>query len=171
MIKVDICAIAAVTENWGIGKENKLLLSIPEDMKFFREATRGAAVIMGRKTLQSFPGGNPLKGRCNIVLTRDPCFKKDGVTAVSSVEDAVLAAENSGRDKIFVIGGGSVYSQFMPICKTAYITKIEANLPADSFFPDLDSDPCWEISHKSSRYDFGGIGFSFLTYENKNMKE
>lgn len=162
--------IAAVTSNWGIGKDNSLLLSIPDDMRFFREKTRGAAVIMGRKTLESFPGGNPLKGRVNIVLTNNRSFKKDGAVCVFSAGDAIAHAKKTGRP-VFVIGGESIYRLFLPYCEKAYITKMQTLLPADSFFPNLDGDPDWSVFETGDEMEYEGVKYSFVTYINNNVKE
>jgi len=161
--------IVAVTSNWGIGKDNKLLFSIPEDMKFFRTVTKGAAVIMGRKTLESFPGGNPLKGRVNIVLTKNTSLEKEGVIYVSDVPSAIKEAEQSGRD-IFVIGGQSIYRLFLPYCKEAYITKMDTLLPADSYFPNLDEEDGWIISENLGGGEYEGVKYNFLLYTNSNLK-
>lgn len=160
--------IVAVTSNWGIGKDNNLLVSIPEDMKFFRTVTSGKTVIMGRKTLESFPGGNPLKNRVNIVITTDKNYKKEGVLLVPSVEAAVvaaaMAADNPSED-VYVIGGASIYKQMLKYVDTAYVTKIDACPEADTFFPDLDADPEWELAEKSEDKEYEGIIFRFCTYK------
>lgn len=162
--------IVAVTSDWGIGKDNDLLVSIPEDMKFFRTTTGGKTVIMGRKTLESFPGGNPLKNRVNIVITHDKTYKKEGVIIVPSVEAAVIAAgmaaDNPSED-VFVIGGASIYSQMLKYADTAYITKIDARPEADTFFPNLDEDPEWELTEKSEDKEHEGITYRFCTYKRK----
>lgn len=163
--------IAAVTENWGIGKDGGLLFSIPDDMRFFRETTKGAVVIMGRKTLESFPGGRPLKGRDNLVLTRDSSFSRDGVRVFHSVEDVLSAAgEYEDRD-LFVIGGGEVYRQLLPYCSKAYITKMDITLPADSFFPNLDAHPGWTLAESGQQNEHEGVKYAFCTYVNTAEKE
>ena len=162
--------IAAVTSNWGIGKDNALLLSIPDDMRFFREKTRAAAVIMGRRTLDSFPGGKPLKGRVNIVLTNNRSFKKDGAICVYSAGGAIEEAKKTGRP-VFVIGGESVYRLLLPYCEKAYITKMQTLLPADSFFPNLDAQPDWSVLQTSEEAEYEGVKYSFVTYINNNVKE
>lgn len=157
-------AIAAVCENLAIGKNNSLLVSIPEDMKFFRETTLGGTVIMGRKTLESFPQGRPLKNRVNIVITKDKTYAPEGVIVVHDTENAVKAAKQYGEDNIFVIGGESIYRQMIPLCDTVYITKIGLAPEADAFFPDLDSDPAWKIAAQSEVKEYEGIRYSFQTY-------
>ena len=141
-------AIAAVDENWAIGKDNQLLFSIPDDMKFFRETTSGHTVVMGRKTLESFPGGRPLKNRTNIVLTRDETYGAEGAVIVHSIEELMDRIKDIPGDTIFVIGGASVYQMLVPFCSKCYITKMYKEFPADAFFPDLDADCRWTIAER-----------------------
>ena len=159
--------IAAVDANWGIGRENKLLVSIPSDMKFFREATSGKTVIMGRKTLESFPGGKPLKNRRNIVLTSDPDYAPEGAETVHSVKEALELVKAETPDNVFCIGGESVYRQFLPYCSTAYITKIGHAYAADAHFPDLDADPEWQIASQSDEQTYFDLMYHFLVYKRK----
>ena len=119
--------IVAVDRNWAIGKDGELLVSIPEDMKFFRTMTKGKTVIMGRKTLESFPGGRPLKGRRNIVLTRQENIDLKGAERAASVEDALALVRGETEDNVFVIGGSSVYDAFLPYCQKCYVTKTSAS--------------------------------------------
>ena len=154
--------IVAVAKDWGIGKDNDLLFHIPEDMKYFRKMTQGATVVMGRKTLESFPGGEPLKNRRNVVLTRSQTYEKDGVTVVHSTEE--LEALNL-EEPVFVIGGASVYRMLLSKCDRAYITRINAEKPADTFFPNLDENPDWELKSESQEFSFEGVNFKFTTYE------
>ena len=157
--------IAAADENWGIGKNGGLLAHIPEDMKFFREMTTGHPLVMGRKTLESFPGARPLKNRVNIVLTRDDAYKCDGAVIVHCKEelDALLAAYDT--EDVFVIGGSSIYALLLDECDTAYITKIAEKYEADAFFPDLDSKPEWNAVHESEIMEFNGLQYRFVTYK------
>ena len=115
--------IVAVDKNWAIGLGNQLLVSIPQDMKFFRETTKGKVVAMGRKTLESFPGGQPLKNRVNVVLTTDKDYKTKGITLVHSIEDMVEELKKYEEEDVYVIGGETIYRQLLPYCKKAYITK------------------------------------------------
>ncbi len=157
-------AIAAVDRNWAIGKDNHLLISIPDDMKFFRETTAGGVVIMGRKTLESFPGGRPLKNRINIVITRDPFYTKEGAVVVHNVDEALCEAENYSDREAFVIGGESIYRQMAPLCDTIYITKVDAEYEADAFFPNLDENPAWAVSEDSGSKEYEGLTYRFVTY-------
>lgn len=156
--------IVAVDKNWAIGKDNKLLVSIPDDMKFFRETTSGKVVVMGRKTLESFPNGKPLKNRVNIVLTRDENYQvKDAIVVHSKEElDKELAKYNS--DDIFVIGGESIYRMLLDDCSTAFVTYIDYAYDADTFFPNLDEKPEWKLVEESEEQTYYDIEFYFRTY-------
>ena len=157
-------AIVAATENWGIGKDNALLFSISADLKRFKELTMGHTVIMGRKTLQSLPGGKGLPGRRNIVLTTQQDFAPENAEVAHSVMSAVFTANDA---ESFVIGGESVYRALLPACDQVYLTRIFADVPADAFFPDLDKDPEWKISEKSEIMEENGVSFQYLTYIRK----
>ncbi|MBQ1452310.1 MAG: dihydrofolate reductase, partial [Clostridia bacterium] len=146
----------------GIGKDNDLLFHIPEDMKYFRKKTSGSTVVMGRKTLESFPNGEPLPNRTNVVLTRSRDYEKEGVTVVHNFEE--LEALNL-EEPVFVIGGASVYKSLLPKCKRAYITKVDAVKSADTYFPDLDENPDWELKSESETFTFEGVNYKFTTYE------
>mgnify|MGYP001283821339 CR=1 FL=1 len=160
--------IAAVTKNWGIGKDGRLLLSLPEDRKFFRETTLDSAVLMGRATLDSFPGGKPLPRRTNIVLSRDLAFHPDGVTVVRSTEDALREVKRFDSNKVFVIGGEIVYETFLPYCRYAYITKMDVQPEADRFLTDLDSRPGWFLETGGEWLLSGGVRYRFVRYENRD---
>ena len=156
--------IVAVDRNWAIGKDNKLLVSIPDDMKFFRETTTGKVVVMGRKTLESFPNGKPLKNRVNIVLTRDPNYQvKDAIIVHSKDElDKELAKYNS--DDVFVIGGESIYRMLLDDCNRAFVTYIDYSYDADTFFPNLDEKPEWKLVEESEEQTYYDIEFYFRAY-------
>ena len=126
--------IVAVDKNWAIGKENKLLVSIPADMKFFRSTTTGKVVVMGRKTLESFPNGLPLKNRTNIVLTKDKNYKVKDAIIVHSIEEALEELKKYASEDVYVIGGDSIYAQMLPYCDTAHVTKIDFGYEADAWF-------------------------------------
>ncbi len=159
-------AIAAVDKNWGIGNKGDLLFHIPDDMKFFRETTRGAAVIMGRRTLESFPGQKPLPGRLNIVLTRDPAFAPEGVVVARGPDEAEKAALDSGRP-VFVIGGGEIYALMLDRCDECLITKVDAEAEADAYFPDLDKTPGWHMAEEGAELEREGLKFRFTTYRKR----
>lgn len=157
--------IVAADEKWGIGKNCGLLTPLPEDMSFFRATTMDSVVIMGRKTLFSFPNHKPLKNRVNIIITHNPDFKVEGAIVVGTVEEAVKEAQKYNK-KVFVIGGGSVYRQMLKYCDTAYITKIEKTFDdADTFIDNLDNMNDWEIVESSETKEYNGTKFKFLTYK------
>lgn len=160
--------IVAVDKNWGIGYNNDLLVSIPGDKKNFRMLTTGKTLIMGRKTLESFPEGRPLKDRVNIVVTRKRNYDGHGAIVVNSPEEAVAKArELSAEDDIFVIGGGEIYAQLLDQCDTAVITKINYEYTADTFFPNLDKDESWECVDESEEMTCFSMEYFFCTYKKK----
>lgn len=137
--------IVAVDNNWGIGRQENLLFRISEDMKRFRALTIGKTVILGRKTLQTFPGGRPLQRRTNIVMTRSDNFEADPAIICHSLTQLREQLRDLPEDEVFVIGGASLYQQLLPFCHQAYITKIDHYAAADCFFPNLDHLPEWEF--------------------------
>ncbi|MDO5702222.1 MAG: dihydrofolate reductase [Lachnospiraceae bacterium] len=156
--------IAAVDRNWAIGCRGRLLASIPEDMRFFRSMTLGKTVVMGRKTLESFPGGKPLKGRRNIVLTGSASYTAEGAEVVHSKAEALEAVRGCPDEEVFIIGGESIYRLFLDECDTAYITKIDREYEADASFPDLDADEKWHIFEEGETRMFEDLPFRFVTY-------
>ncbi len=161
-------AIAAVDQNWGIGKNGKLLTSIPADMAYFRKMTLGKALIMGRRTLESFPGKKPLPGRlANIVITSREDYSADGICVVHSPEEAVRYAERFAPDDVFVIGGGMIYKALLPYCTKAFITKIDYSFDADTSFPDLDADPSWELAETGEEQTYFDLVYEFDVYVRK----
>ena len=159
--------IVAADQNWAIGKDNKLLISIPADMKFFRTTTTGKVVVMGRKTLESFPGGQPLKKRTNIVLTRDKNYKVKDAIVVHSIEEVLEELKKYDSEDVYVIGGDSIYSQVLPYCDTAHVTKIDFAYEADSWFPNLDEDPEWKIAEESEEQTYFDLEYTFVKYVRK----
>ena len=158
-------AIAAVDRNWAIGRNNGLLVSIPADMKFFRQMTTGKVIVMGRKTLESFPNGLPLKNRTNIVLTSRPDYSVKDAVIVHSLEELTAEIEKYDTDDIYVIGGESIYRQLLPMCSTAHITKIDHAYEADAWFPNLDEDPAWRVTADSDEQTYFDLEYRFLKYE------
>ena len=150
--------IVAADKNWGIGKNNQLLVSIPADMKMFREETSGKVVVMGRKTLESFPNGLPLKNRINIVITSNKEYEVKGAIIVHSIEEAL---------DVYCIGGDSIYAQMLPYCDVAHVTKIDFAYEADSHFPNLDEDDEWEITGESDEQTYFDLEYQFVKYERK----
>ena len=157
--------IVAVDKNWAIGNQNKLLVSIPADMKFFRETTMNKVVVMGRKTLESFPNGLPLKKRTNIVITRDKKYQVKDAIVVHSVEEAVEELKKYDEEEIYVIGGESIYRQMLPYCKVAHVTKINHAYEADTFFPNLDEMEDWEVTGVSDEQTYFDLEYEFVRYE------
>lgn len=157
--------IVAVDENWGIGKNNKLLVSIPSDMKFFRSETNGKVVVMGRKTLESFPNGLPLKNRTNIVLTGDPDYRVKDAVIVHDIPALLEELKKYPDDQIYVIGGGKVYRELLPYCDVAHVTKINFSFEADTHFPNLDQMDDWEITASSEEQTYFDLEYSFVKYE------
>lgn len=157
--------IAAVDENWAIGKNNQLLVSIPADMKFFRTTTTGKVVVMGRKTLESFPNGLPLKNRTNIVLTHDKSYKVKDAIIVYSMDELWEELKKYDSDDIYVIGGESIYRQLVDLCDVAHITKIDFAYDADAYFPNLDEKTDWELTADSEEQTYFDLIYHFLKYE------
>ncbi|MDY2777851.1 MAG: dihydrofolate reductase [Collinsella sp.] len=161
-------AIVAVCDDWGIGLDGGMVVANRADMRHFVHHTMGDTVIMGRKTLESFPGGRPLKGRRNIVLTRDPDFEREGVEVARSLPEAVRLV--AGEQTAWVIGGAQVYREALDLVDTAIVTKNHCIRPADSFFPDLDEDPAWELASETDPVPIGegegdeGVEYSFAVY-------
>ena len=153
--------IVAVDENWGIGKDGEQLIYISADLKRFKSLTMGHPLILGRKTLATFPGGRPLKGRRNLILSRNPEFAPEGAEVYRSM-DELLA--NVSEDA-FVIGGASVYHALLDRCDTAHVTKIHASWPADCWFPNLDENPAWVQVEEEEPQEEDGVVFHYVTYK------
>ena len=157
--------IATVDNNWAIGYKNQLLVSIPSDMKQFRQKTTGHIVVMGRKTLESFPGGLPLKNRRNIVLTSNRNYQVKDAVIVHSEEELKEELKKYDTDEIFVIGGESIYRMLEPLCDEAFITKIDHSYQADAHFPNLDADPSWVLKEESEENTCFDLEYVFTRYE------
>ncbi len=159
--------IAAVDNNWAIGLGNDLLVRIPNDHKHFRQETTGKVVVLGRKTLETFPQGQPLKNRTNIILTRDQRYQRKDALIVHSIPELLEKLKNYPSEDVYIIGGESVYRQMLPYCDVAHITKIDHVYHADAFFPNLDKDEDWEITGESEEQTYFDIAYQFLKYERK----
>ncbi|HKL79943.1 MAG TPA: dihydrofolate reductase [Mobilitalea sp.] len=159
--------IVAVDNNWAIGYQNKLLVRIPADQRFFRDETIHKAVIMGRKTLESFPGGQPLKQRLNVVITSNPDYKVADGVVVGSVEEALEVVKDYKTEDIYVIGGASIYEQMLPYCEVAHVTKIDFNYTADTYFPNMDKMDDWVITGESDEQTYFDLTYTFSKYEKK----
>lgn len=157
--------IAAVDQNWAIGNKNELLVRIPADQKFFRETTTGKVVVMGRKTLESFPNGLPLKNRTNIVLTRDMNYQVKDAIIVHSMDELHEELKKYPSEDIYVIGGEQIYRQLVDECEVAHITKINFAYDADAYFPNLDEKPEWKITADSEEQTYFDLEYFFYKYE------
>jgi len=158
-------AIVAVDQNWGIGKDGNQLIYIPEDLKRFRSFTTGNTIVLGRKTVATFPGGRPLKNRRNLILSRNPDYRPEGAEVYPDMDS--LLAQVTDPDNTYVVGGASVYNALIGACDRAYVTKIDAAWPADCWFPDLDADPAWEAYEQSEEMEHEGVKFRYVNYRRK----
>ncbi|OLR58952.1 diacylglycerol kinase [Anaerostipes sp. 494a] len=157
--------IVNADKNWGIGKNNELLVHIPNDMKMFRQTTIDKVVVMGRKTLESFPNGMPLPRRTNIVLTRDEDYKVKGAVIVHSKEELLEELKNYADEDIFIIGGESIYRMMLPHCNVAYVTRTDYAYDADTYFPNLDEMSEWKLTSIGEEETYFDIEYRFLKYE------
>lgn len=157
--------IVAVDKNWGIGNKGELLVSIPQDKRFFQEMTMGGVVLGGRKTMEALPGGTTLKGRTNMILTRKKDYHYSDAVIVHSVQEALEELKKYPKDRIYVIGGEQIYRQFLPYCDRAYVTKIDYAYEADTFFPNLDREPGWRMTHDSEEQTYYDLEYYFTQYQ------
>lgn len=160
--------IVAVDNNWAIGNKNKLLVTIPADHKNFRRETTGKVVVLGRKTLETFPQGMPLANRTNIILSANPDYQVKGAVVVHSKEELLQELSQYPEEDIYIIGGESVYRMMLPYCDVAHVTKLDHEYEADTYFPNLDQDEAWEITADSEEQTYFDIPYRFLKYERKN---
>ena len=156
--------IVAVYDDWGIGADGTQQIALRADRKFFRETTRGAMVIAGRRTIEDFPGKQPLPGRVNVAISRN-VSEIPGFTVCKSTDEAAELAKTAQR--AMVIGGGSIYKQMLPLCDTAYITKVHTTPVSDTFFPNLDEDPDWSLAEVLESGEEDGIGYEMCLYKRK----
>ncbi|MBR2329972.1 MAG: dihydrofolate reductase [Clostridia bacterium] len=161
-------AIVHADKEWGIGKGNDMMFSLPKDMKFFRESTLGHTVVMGGNTLRSFPNQKPLKNRVNIVLSRGQV--RDDCVIVRSYEELFAELKKRENEEIFIIGGGEIYRTLLPYCHEALVTKVDAVGGAEVFFPDLDKDEKFTLVYESEPIDDNGLTIRFTTYRNSAPK-
>ena len=164
-------AIVAVDQNWAIGREDQLLFSLPQDMNRFRELTLNGTVILGRRTLESFPGGKPLPKRRNIVISKNAELNIADTEIVSSPKDALDLVGDTDSDDLWVIGGGSVYAALLPQCRKVYLTRVDACVDdADTFFQNLDKLPGWEIESTGEPMTENGMTYCFVDYVNTKLR-
>ena len=164
-----IKAIVAVDKKWGIGKNNDLLFHLPEDMKFFRATTLGKVVVMGSNTLLSFPGGNPLKNRTNVVLYPGG-EKRDDCVIVESLEELSAELKKYNPDDVFIIGGAMFYKTMLPYCSEVLVTKVDADGGAEVFYENLDALPNWSCTWESEVQETNGYEIKFTIYKNNDIK-
>lgn len=157
--------IVAVDENWAIGYRGDLLVKIPADQQYFRNETMGKVIVMGRKTLESFPNGIPLAGRTNIVLSKKKDYRVKGATIVSSVEETLELLKQYNSDDVYIIGGESIYRAFLPYVETIYVTKIDYAYEADTYFPDLTKEKEWRLTMESEEQTYFNLEYYFQVYE------
>lgn len=158
--------IVAVAENWGIGHKNELLFRISNDLKNFRKITKDKVVVMGHNTFKSLPGSQPLKNRTNIVLSRDKGLSIPGVVVCNSLDELLVKTDKYNTCDVFVIGGEVIYTTLLNHCKKAYITKVKATVPADTFFPNVDEMEQWKLTEASEEMEQEGLKYTFCVYEN-----
>ena len=161
-------AIVAVDANWGIGRGNELLFTLRGDLKRFREITTGGTILLGRKTLETFPGGRPLPRRRNVVLTKNH-LEVEGATVVHTIDELLDSVKDEDPESVYVVGGGTVYTALLPHCKRVYMTRIDATAgDPDTYFPNLDKLPGWEVEKEEPPIVEDGIPYRFVDYINKN---
>lgn len=159
--------IVAVDKKWGIGRDGGLLAHLPSDMKYFREMTKGKVVVMGRKTLESMPGAKGLPGRINYVLTTRADYDAEGCFTVHSADELRTALEQYETDDVFLIGGSAIYNAFYKLCDRLYITRIDADLNADTFIVDMAEDADFELESESETISENGLDYKFCVYKKK----
>jgi dihydrofolate reductase len=159
--------IVAVDRNWAIGCKNSLLVSIPADHKMFRKETTGKVVVLGRKTLETFPQGLPLANRTNIILSTNPDYKVKDAVVVHSKEELLEELKQYKSEDVYIIGGESVYRMMLPYCNVAHVTKIDHTYEADAFFPNLDEETDWVVTAESEEQTYFDLAYEFVKYERK----
>lgn len=164
-----IRAIVHADKEWGIGKGNGMMFSLPKDMKFFRETTMNHVVVMGGNTLRSFPNAKPLKNRVNIVLSRGQV--RDDCVIVRSYEELFKAMKDHEDEEIYVIGGGEVYRELLPYCEEVLVTKVDAVGGAEVFFPNLDENPDFQCVDEGEPVDDNGLTIRFTRYKNLKTRK
>lgn len=162
--------MVAVDKNWAIGNKGQLLVTIPADQKLFREETLGKVIVMGRKTLESLPGGRPLPGRTNVVLTKDPDYQVKGATVFHSLEETLRFLEAYPSEDIFIIGGEQIYRQFIPYCNVAHVTYIDYAYVADTYFPNLEKEAGWILATESDEQTYFDICYEFRMYVRTDLQ-
>lgn len=163
-------AIVAVDQNWGIGYQGKLVISLPEDMEYFRNTTSGKMVVLGSATLRTLPNAQPLRNRTNIILTRDTALNIPNAIICRSITQLADILSGYPTEDIFIIGGQSVYAQLLDCCSHALITKYQTAFKADRFFPNVDQMHNWLLVRQSERKEQKGIAYTLNEYINRAVK-
>ncbi|MBQ9764639.1 MAG: dihydrofolate reductase [Lachnospiraceae bacterium] len=161
--------IVAVDNNFAIGYQGRLLVQIPLDQQLFREMTKNKVIVYGRKTLATFPNEIPLAGRTNIILSEDKDYSVRGAVCVHSMEEALEYLKGYKTEDIFIVGGESIYKQFLPYCDTIHLTKIDYEYKADRYFPDITKSPEWQMTAESDEQTYFDVEYYFQKYERKNF--
>ena len=159
--------IVAVDSNWAIGNKNQLLVRIPADMKMFRNETINKVVVLGRKTLETFPNAAPLGQRTNIILSTNKDYMVKDAVVVHNIDELLKEVEQYDTSDVYIIGGATVYEAMLPYVDTVYVTKIDHEYEADAFFPNLDKDDDWEVVAESEEQVYFDITYAFVRYERK----
>ncbi len=162
--------IVAADRRWAIGRQGRPLVTIPADWQLLLKETAGKVVVMGRKTLEGLPGGQPLGNRTNVILSRDPGYKVKGTLVCTSLEEALEVLSDFDPEDVFILGGRSVYEQFLPYCATAHVTAIDYEYAADTHFKNLDQDPEWELTEESDEQTYFNLCYTFRKYKKMTKK-
>ncbi len=160
--------IVAVDSNFAIGYQGKLLVKIPLDQQFFRDMTKGKVIVYGRKTLETFPNRVPLVGRVNIILSKNKDYSVRGALCMHSLDETLEYLKQYNSEDVFIVGGESIYRQFLPYCDTIHLTKIDYEYKADAYFPDLRRMPEWSITEESDEQTYFDIEYYFQKFVHKN---
>lgn len=161
--------IVTVDNNWAIGNKGGLLVRIPNDNKALRQETTGKVVVMGRKTLETFPQGKPFAGSTNIILSANPDYQVKGANVVHDTEELLEELKKYNDDKVYIIGGESIYRMMLPYCDVVHVTKIDHNYEADAYFPNLDMLNEWVITAESEEQTYFDIAYEFVKYERRRV--
>lgn len=159
--------IVTVDNNWAIGNKGGLLVRIPNDNKALRQEIAGKVVVLGRKTLETFPQGKPLAASTNIILSTNPNYHVKGADVVHGIEELLEELKKYNDDEIYIIGGESVYRMMLPYCNVVHVTKIDHNYEADAYFPNLDMLKEWEITAEGEEQTYFDIAYEFVKYERR----
>jgi dihydrofolate reductase len=162
--------IVAVDKSYNIGNDDKLLMYLPEDLKYFKKTTTGKVIVMGRKTLESLPKSSPLPNRTNIVLTFNEDYNKEGCIISHSIKELFEILKDYNEEDIFIIGGANIYDQLIPYCKYGYITKIKQTFNVNKSINNVDKMPNWNKICESNEMSYEGVKYTFTKYENNNIK-